>query len=74
MFRLEQWLRSFAVPDHRGVVVAFGKNRNSRLITITRENGSDSSGATRQHLQAPGVNAGSPAPSDSSGATRKSII
>ena len=44
----------------RGVIVAFGKNRNSRLITITRENGFDSSGATRQHLEAQGVNAGNP--------------
>jgi hypothetical protein len=42
------------------VVVAFGKDRSSRLITITRENGFDYSGATRQHLQAPGVNAGNP--------------
>jgi hypothetical protein len=44
----------------RGVAVAFGKNRNSRLITITRENGFDSSGATRQHLRAPRVNAANP--------------
>jgi hypothetical protein len=42
----------------RGVAVTFGKNRNSRLITITRESGFDSAGATRQHVKAPGVNAG----------------
>jgi hypothetical protein len=42
----------------RGVAVSFGKNRNSRLITITREHGFDSAGATRQHTRAQGVNAG----------------
>ena len=35
----------------RGLVIVFGKSRNSRFITIARENGSDYSGATRQHLQ-----------------------
>jgi hypothetical protein len=60
MHRFEQWPNRFTLPDHRGMVVAFGKNRKSRSITITRENGFDSSGATRQHLQAPGVNAGNP--------------
>ena len=45
----------------RGVAVAFGKNRNSRLITITREHGFGSSGATLQHLPSPRVNAGEPA-------------
>ena len=37
----------------RGVAVTFGKNRNSRLITFTRENGFDSSGAAREHFGAP---------------------
>jgi hypothetical protein len=44
----------------RGVAVTFGKNRNSRLITITRENGFESYGATRQHVEAPGLIAGRP--------------